>query len=104
MSDFGTKRTSSERPGNVCFWGGLNEGVPENIPRTLVQARSLAQSKSNVEANDQTRGIFTHLYGRRLALNSLESACERVANVIKEGQQLLARNGRRADAHDRDER
>jgi hypothetical protein len=34
----------------------------------------------------------------------LESARERVANVIKEGQQLLARNSHRANAHDRDQR
>ena len=34
----------------------------------------------------------------------LESARERVANVIIDRQQLLARNGRRTDAHDRDQR
>ena len=82
---------------------GLNESVPENIPRTLVQARSLAQSKSNVEANDQTREC-----SRTSTADgshwSLESACERVANVIKQGEQLLARKSRRADAHDRDQR
>jgi hypothetical protein len=33
----------------------LSGNIPESIPRALVQARSPVQSKSNVEANDQTR-------------------------------------------------
>jgi hypothetical protein len=40
-----------------------NGDAPENIPRTPAQSRSLAQSKSDVETNFETRGMAPGLLG-----------------------------------------